>query len=150
MNRISPPDVSQTTATGAHAVVSAYFDALDRGDLNALRASFAPGATWDMPGYLPVSGTYTGADEILDVFLASMLERLDPEAPVGRELTALHAAGDVAIAEWTASASARDGRPYENRYCGVFETAGGRITAVREYTDTQRIEAVLFGGPRKP
>lgn len=52
------------------AVVAAYVAALGRGDLTALRASFAPKATWTIRGDLPVAGTWTGADEILDGFLA--------------------------------------------------------------------------------
>ena len=137
--------MSQTLASDARTVVRAYFEALDRRDLAALRASFAPGATWVTPGDLPVSGTYRGAHEIIDGFLARMLERLDPDAEVGRQLTALVGSDDVAVAEWSAHAVARSGERYENDYCGVFETRDGKITAVREYFDTERMGAVLFG-----
>ena len=33
-----------------------------------------------------------------------------------------------------------------NRNIGVFTVRDGQITSVREYTDTQHVEHVLFGG----
>ena len=53
-------------------VVAGYVDALRRGDIDALRASFAPKATWTIRGDVPVAGTWTGPDEILDGFLAEV------------------------------------------------------------------------------
>jgi ketosteroid isomerase-like protein len=48
-----------------------YVSALQRGDVEALRASFSPDATWSLRGDLPVSGTWTGPEQILDTFLAA-------------------------------------------------------------------------------
>src|SRR6185437_12997606 len=109
-----------------------------------LRASFAPDATWWLRGELPVSGTYTGADEILDGFLAAMLARLDPSAPVTQTLKHVIADGDLAVAEWTSHARSATGEPYENDYAVVFEVRGEQITAVREYFDTAYAQRVLF------
>ena len=106
---------------------------------------FVAGATWVTTGDLPVAGTYRGADEIIDGFLARMLERLDPDAELGRQLAALVGSDDVAVAEWSAHVVATRGERYENDYCGVCETCDGKITAVREYFDTERMGAVLFG-----
>jgi ketosteroid isomerase-like protein len=43
-------------------VVAVYVDALQRGDIDALRASFTPKATWTICGDIPVAGTWTGPD----------------------------------------------------------------------------------------
>lgn len=66
------------------AVVQAYVAAVKRGDVAALRESFAPGATWSLRGDLAVSGTWTGPDAIIDGFLAKMMTRLDADQPCPR------------------------------------------------------------------
>jgi len=127
------------------AVVQAYVAALQRGDVAALRESFAPDATWSLRGDLPVSGTWTGPDAIIDGFLAKMMARLDADQPVSQELTGLVADGDRAVAEWTSRATTSSGETYVNDYAVVFEVDGLEIAAVREYFDTAYAARVLFG-----
>ncbi|WP_433379689.1 nuclear transport factor 2 family protein [Actinoplanes sp. CA-142083] len=131
----------------SRAVVSDYIASLQKGDIDALRASFTPDATWSLRGDLPVSGTWTGPAEILDGFLAAMVDRLDPTKPLTQEVRGIVADGDTVVAEWTSHATTRDGRPYENDYAVVFVIRDGRIAAVREYFDTGYARRVLFGGP---
>jgi uncharacterized protein len=125
-------------------VVAEYIAALQRGDLDALRASFAPEATWTIRGDVPVAGTYKGADEILDGFLADVVATLDPTAPVSQDLHRIIADGEYAVAEWTSHARARNGGAYDNDYAVVFRVLGGRIVAVTEYCDTSYMRRVLF------
>jgi uncharacterized protein len=126
-------------------VVAEYVAALQRGDTGALRASFAPKATWTIRGDIPVAGTWTGPEEILDGFLTRLTATLDPETPVTQDLHRIIADGDYAVAEWTSHARARNGAPYDNDYAVVFHVAGGRIDAVTEYCDTSYMKRVLFG-----
>jgi ketosteroid isomerase-like protein len=128
----------------ARDVVQRYVKALQEGDLAALRASFAPGATWWLGGDLPVSGTYTGAGEILDGFLAAMVARLDPAVPVTQTLKHIVADENMAVAEWSSHARSAGGEPYDNDYAVVFEVRDDLITAVREYFDTAYARRVLF------
>jgi uncharacterized protein len=132
------------------SVVSGYLDALQRGDLAALRASFSPDATWSLGGALPVSGTWTGPEGIIDGFLAAMVDRLDAERPLTQEVTGLVVDGDTAVAEWTSRATTRSGRAYENDYAVVFVVREGKVAAVREYFDTAYAGRVLFGDPVRP
>jgi uncharacterized protein len=125
-------------------VVARYVDALQRGDIDALRASFAPKATWTIRGDIPVAGTWTGPDEILDGFLARVTATLDPAAPVTQDLHRVIADGDHAVAEWTSHARARNGAPYDNDYAVVFRVTDGLIDAVTEYCDTSYMKRVLF------
>ena len=126
-------------------VVAGYVAALQRGDMDALRASFTPKATWTIRGDIPVAGTWTGAEEILDGFLAKVVATLDPDFPVTQDLHRIMADGDHAVAEWTSHARARNGTPYDNDYAVVFRVAEGRIDAVTEYCDTSYMKRVLFG-----
>jgi uncharacterized protein len=125
-------------------VVAGYVAALQRGDIGALRASFTPEATWTIRGDIPVAGTWTGPDEILDGFLAQMTATLDPAAPVTQDLHRITADGSYAVAEWTSHARARNGAPYDNDYAVVFHVTGKHIDAVTEYCDTSRMKRVLF------
>jgi uncharacterized protein len=128
------------------AVVRDYLAALHRGDVPALRESFAADASWSLRGGLPVSGTWTGPDAILDGFLAAMMARLDTDQPLSQEVTGLVADGTTAVAEWTSRATTVTGETYENEYAVVFEVRGLEIVAVREYFDTAYAARVLFGG----
>ncbi|HEX5087147.1 MAG TPA: nuclear transport factor 2 family protein [Nocardioides sp.] len=125
-------------------VVRDYLDALQRGDLDALRASFTTDATWSLGGALPVSGTWTGPEGIIDGFLAAMVARLDTDRPLTQEVTGLVVDGGTAVAEWTSRATTTSGRAYENDYAVVFEVREGQIAAVREYFDTAYAGRVLF------
>ena len=64
--------------------------------------------------------------------------------PLTLELTSLLSTGDQVIAEWTSGATARGGAAYRNHNIGVFTVRDGKIASVREYTDTQRAERILF------
>src|SRR6185437_10572512 len=88
-----------TDTERSRAVVRDYITALQRGDVDGLRARFTDDATWWLSGDLPVSGTWTGPGEILDSFLAAMLARLDPGRPVTQDLKGLVADGDTVVAE---------------------------------------------------
>jgi hypothetical protein len=136
--------MSQTEAT--RSVVTDYLAALRRGDLDALRASFRPDATWSLRGELPVSGTWTGPDGIIDTFLARMMERIDTTKDMSQQVHGVIADGDTAVAEWTTRATTRDGQSYENDYAVVFVVRTGRIAQVREYFDTAYARRVLFAG----
>jgi ketosteroid isomerase-like protein len=125
-------------------IVAGYVAALQRGDIDALRASFTPEATWTIRGDIPVAGTWTGPGEILDGFLANMFAVLDPAAPVTQDLHRIIADGDWAVAEWTSRARARNGTPYDNDYAVVFHVTGGHIDAVTEYCDTSYMRRILF------
>lgn len=133
-----------TTTESTRAVVLAYTEALAAGDIEGLRASFAPDATWTLAGDLPVSGTWTGPDAILDGFLAQLSARLDRDAPVTQELRRIVADGEYAVAEWISRARSRDGRAYENDNALVFHVVDGLVASVREYTDTAYMRTILY------
>lgn len=133
------------TATDPASVVVRYIDAVRDGDLDAVRGMFAPDATWDYPGDLPLSGTWRGPDAIVDDFLGGVRTPLQPGAPLGLELTSVVSQGAEVVAEWTSRAIARSGAAYHNRNIAVFTVRDEKIAALREYTDTQHVEHVLFG-----
>jgi uncharacterized protein len=131
-------------STDPKSVVIRYVEAARDGRSAVIRDSFATDATWEYPGDLPLSGTYKGVDAIVDTFLGGAAELMSPDAPVAIELVSAIADGDRVAAEWTSTATSRNGTPYRNRNVGIFTVRDGKIVSVREYTDTLHVAQALF------
>ena len=141
-----PMKASAPTDTSPRAVLARYLDALLAGDIDAVRDSFAPDATWTLRGDLPIAGTYHGRDAIVDDFLGSAGALFEPGSQQF-EFPTLLADGDTVALEWTVRARSAGGEEYDNAYCGIFVVRDGRIAEVREYLDTEHARRVLFGAP---
>jgi ketosteroid isomerase-like protein len=127
-------------------VVRRYLAALVAGDVDVIRDSFAPDATWTMHGDLPVAGPWIGRDEIVDTFLVAVGGALFEPGTQRFEFGTLIADGDHVALEWRVQARTAGGDRYDNEYCGIFEVRDGRIAAVREYLDSRYAARVLFAG----
>lgn len=125
----------QTQTSDAKAVLTAYVAAVEAGDADAIRESFADDATWTLAGELPISGTWIGRAAIVEEFLPTALAHYEPGS-VRLEITGMIAEGDHVALQWTSRARTLAGSAYENDCIGVFTVRDGRIRAVREYMDT--------------
>jgi hypothetical protein len=135
-----------TTTPHPHStksVVERYVAAVAAGDESAVRDLFAPDATWHLFGDLPMSGTWSGRDTIINEFLAGALSRYEPGS-ITLDITGIVVDGARAVVEWTSCARTLHGEPYENHCIGVFTVQDGRIQAVREYVDTLHAQRKLY------
>jgi ketosteroid isomerase-like protein len=139
--------MTQIDFPAATTVVEAYVAALQAGDPGAIRDSFAEDAEWCLTGELPLSGTWTGRDRILDDFLGRALASYEPGS-VSFEVTHLFGQGEHVAMEWITRGRSRAGEPYENRYYGLFTVRDGRISAIREYLASAAAAQALFSAPR--
>ena len=101
-------------------------------------ALLAPDATWTIVGSSPVSRTFSNRQEFLDVVIDPFNARLaTPLIPVVR---ALYADGDTVIAFFdataTATATAKDGKPYTNTYTWYLRMRDGDIIEATAFFDT--------------
>jgi ketosteroid isomerase-like protein len=128
-------------------VLDRYLDALLAGDLDAIRASFAPDAVWTLHGDVPIAGPWRGRDSIVDDFLVEVGGSLFEAGTQSFEWLSRTSDDRAAVLEWRGRARTAAGRDYDNRYLGIFEVADDQITAVREFTDTAYLNAVLFADP---
>jgi uncharacterized protein len=133
-----------TTTIDNKQVMERYVAALEAGDAEAVRAFFAEDATWWLVGDLPMSGTWSGRDAIMDDFFGTAMAQYAPGS-ISLEVTGMVAEGDRIALEWTSRARTTAGVPYENFCIGVFTLRDGRIAAVREYMDTAYARRVAFG-----
>lgn len=133
-------------STTSKDVVQGYLGALVAGDLEGIRASFAPDATWTIYGDLPIAGPWHGRDAIVDEFLTAVGSTLfEPGSGPSFEFPTLIGEGDTVALEWRVDArAAATGEEYRNNYCGIFVVRDGQITAIREYLDSGYAARVLF------
>ena len=128
----------------AKTVLAQYVAAVEAGDGEAIRRSFADDATWTLAGELPISGTWVGREAIVEQFLPTAMSHYQAGS-VALEITGMIAEGDNVALQWTSRARTLDGRPYENHCIGVFTVREGKIRAVREYMDTHYAHRALVG-----
>jgi uncharacterized protein len=128
----------------AKAILTDYVAAIQAGDEQAIRESFAEDATWTLAGELPISGTWEGRDAIVGDFLATAMAHYRPGS-VSLEITGMIAEGDSVALQWTSRAHTLDGSPYENQCIGVFTVRDGKIRSVHEYMDTHYAYRAMVG-----
>jgi len=134
-----------TVTTDAKAVVQGYLDALLAGDLEGIRACFAPDATWTIYGDLPIAGPWHGRDAIVDDFLGTVgWDLFEAGSGPEFEFPTLIGEGNTVALEWRVTARSAAGADYRNHYCGIFVVDDGRIATVREYLDSDYAKRVLF------
>jgi uncharacterized protein len=134
---------TQDLTAASKALVLDYMDALAKGDFDALRGFFNPDSTWTLAGDLPLSGTWTGPEEIFDEFVTAMFTRLVPES-MEFEFEDVIAEGEQVLAEWNTRGLVRSGGRYDQHCLAIFTVRDGKIAAVREYLDTLHAQTVVF------
>jgi hypothetical protein len=125
------------------ALVRNFFAVLSTGDLERIRATLHPDASWTpMVKNVPGAGVHKPRDVIVDEFLApvrGMFEAGDPKTTVNN----IFGKGNVVCAETRAYGKLANGNVYDNLYCWVIEVNDDLIYAIREYMDSQYVNSVV-------
>jgi uncharacterized protein len=103
--------------------------------------AFAEDAIWTVTGTTGWSKTYRGKSAILNDLIAPLRRILAP--PLRTHARRLIAEGDIVVVEARGQNLTRDGKPYENNYCYVFEFRDGEVTSLTEYGDTELFRSAL-------
>jgi ketosteroid isomerase-like protein len=103
--------------------------------------AFAEDANWTVRGTTGWSKTYRGKPAILNDLIAPLRRVLAP--PLKIHARRFIAEGDIVVVEARGQNVTRDGRPYENNYCYVFEFRDGKVAALTEYADTELFRSAL-------
>lgn len=119
------------------------FEAFGRGDLEAVRQTMAEGCTWTNSGDSPISGTFTGWDEISAMFL----ELFELTGGTHRNTVISIAADDTHAFAVYDSTSTIDGRTGTFRFVLANEVgADGRATACHNLPYDQDAAAAHWNG----
>jgi ketosteroid isomerase-like protein len=103
--------------------------------------ALAEDASWTIIGTTGWSKTYQGKAAILAELLAPLRRVLAP--PIKTRARRIVAEGDIVVVEARGENVTRDGKPYENSYCYVFEFRDGKVLALTEYADTELFRSAL-------
>jgi ketosteroid isomerase-like protein len=124
-------------------LVRNFFAVLSTGDLEKIRATLHPDASWTpMVKNIPGAGVHRPRDVIVDEFLSpvrGMFEEGDPKTTVNN----IFCKGDLVCAETRALGKLSNGNVYDNLYCWVIEVRDDSIYAIREYMDSQYVNSVV-------
>jgi uncharacterized protein len=112
-----------------------------KGNGSAFLDAFAEDANWTVTGTTGWSKTYRGKPAILNDLIAPLRRILAP--PLKIHARRFIAEGDIVVVEARGQNVTRDGRPYENNYCYVFEFRDGKVAALTEYADTELFRSAL-------
>jgi ketosteroid isomerase-like protein len=138
--------MSTTNSETNKAIVTQFFDAMNRGDVKFIVNAYAESGCLQTMGNTLISGTYSkeqiaaSAGGIFEVF------------PEGLKFTAqsMIAEGDKVAVEATSEGKHVSGQTYSNEYHFLFEFREGKLLKLKEYMDTERVTEVLCGGQRPP
>jgi uncharacterized protein len=129
------------TIEGNKDFVKRTWGTLLGGNVEAALANFSDDVTWFLTGKLDgVSGLKNGK-EAVRAFLAGVAQAFP--AGLKTEFKKAYGEGDTVIVELVNRGTSATGKPYENEYCFVFELAGGKIRAIREYVDLEKAKIAL-------
>src|SRR5260370_24887268 len=103
--------------------------------------ALAEDASWTIMGATGWSKTYQGKAAIMNDLIAPLRRVLAP--PLRTHARRIVADGDIVVVEAQGQNVTRDGKPYENRYCYVFEFDEGEVKALTEYADTELFRTAL-------
>lgn len=121
-----------------------FFDAMQRGDANAIADTYAEGGRVVTMGNTLISGS-RGKEEIRQ-FADGVLESF----PSGLVFTILNmtAEEDRVAVEATSEGLHVTGQQYKNHYHFLLTWQEGELLELKEYMDTELVTAVLCGGAK--
>jgi ketosteroid isomerase-like protein len=125
--------------------VRSIFAGLEHGDGDAFFEHVADDVDWTVMGTHPLAGRYHSKA----AFKAATFSKLAKVLPDGVQLGVAHVvvAGDVAVVELVAGATARNGMRFDNHYCWVVRFDGGLIVEVRAYLDSALVAELFRQNP---
>ena len=94
----------------------------------------APTAQWTIVGNSVVSKVYRSKQEFLDEVIRPFNARMS--SPLVPAVRGLYADGDIVIALFDASGTARDGKPYTNTYSWYLRMRDGQIVEATAFFDS--------------
>lgn len=125
--------------------VRSIFAGLERGDGDAFFIHVANDVDWTVMGTHPLAGHYHS----VETFRAGTFAKLAKVLPGGAQLkvTNVIIAGDVAVVELEAGATARNGMRFDKHYCWVVRFDQHLIVEVRAYLDSALVAELFRQNP---
>jgi ketosteroid isomerase-like protein len=123
-------------------IIDRALDLVEKFDIAAAVAMFAEQGVLEVPNRADGPRS-VGGRQAVEAFMGLLPQMLESMTLVDRRF---YETTDplIVIAEYRSEATTRTGRPYRNRYIGVFELdTDGKIALWREYFDPRAIDEAL-------
>ena len=122
-------------------LVQDMFSDLSGGNAQAFLDRLADDVRFTIIGTTRFSGTFKGKQELI----AKVLRPLTAELAAGLQMAVdnIIAEGDWVVMQGRGKATAKNGKAYNNTYAQVIRVAGGKVTEVTEYLDTELVTSVF-------
>jgi uncharacterized protein len=124
-------------------VAAEFFERFSRSDIKGALDTMTECATWwiaGKPGTTPTAGTQSKQR------IARIFDSMGSQLKAGMKMTVRSsiAEGDKVALEVVSLGELKNGRVYNNEYHFLVTLRDGKISAVREYLDTQHVVATWF------
>ena len=123
-------------------IVRAFYEAGNRGNLDAAMALLADDVRWTNIGSMKYSGIFVGKENLTSKLLGPVFGQM--KAGITAIIDNVIAEGDFVVVQLRGMAETKTGTPYNNTYCHIFTVRDGKVRAITEYLDTELAAAVLM------
>lgn len=131
------------------ALAEAYYEALARGDFDALAALHSEDVVFNLLGSTPVSGRWEGKAECFGPLVAdAVVGKLVPETvQFSRKWHIMCADEDRVVGIMYGGGMGTNGHEYLQTYCQIMTIKDGKISELHEFFDTALVELALNNNP---
>ncbi|MEO0462479.1 MAG: nuclear transport factor 2 family protein [Pseudomonadota bacterium] len=131
------------------ALASRYYEALERGDFEALAALHSDDVAFNLLGSTPVSGRWEGKAECFGPLVAdAVVGKLEPETiQFSRKWRIMCADDDRVVGIMKGGGMGKNGHDYLQTYCQIMTIRDGLIVELHEFFDTALVELALNDNP---
>lgn len=118
-------------------LVVTMFRELSRGNPQGYLDGLADDVRFTIIGKTKYSGLFDGKKDVVE----RLLGRLGAELDGGLTVTPEHVVGegDTVVVQAQGRSRTKTGKRYDNTYCIVFRIAGGKVSTITEYLDTELV-----------
>ena len=128
------------------AIVQKFYEASNRGDMDACFDLISDDITWTNIGTTSLSGTFQGKEELTEKLLGPLFGQL--KRGITTTVHRLIAEKDHVVAHTSGAAETIEGQPYNNTYCWIIRLRDGKFAEVIEFMDTELI-TLTFKAPKR-
>lgn len=126
-----------------------YYQALERGDFEALADLHSDDVVFNLIGHTPVSGRWVGKAECFGPLVEELVVgKLVPETvQFSRKWKIMCADEDRVVGLMYGGGKATNGEDYLQTYCQIMTISDGKIAKLHEFFDTALVELALNDNP---
>ncbi|MFT7650780.1 MAG: hypothetical protein ACI8Y4_005555 [Candidatus Poriferisodalaceae bacterium] len=118
------------------ALIQQYYKVLPKGDADAIANLLTDDCEWVPPTAAPLEGI-VGKTEVAAMFSGPLVkDTFDLSKPFDLTVRSMIVDCNTAVVQQRLTATAKNGKAYENEYCWVYECRDGKIARMEEYADT--------------